>query len=236
MPTPGRCTIGSGSARSSSTLVAPLTSLGERLRDRPRGPSAGSIHVQTDDADAVIRAVEIYVPRLPGGSRGSVVTTPQNGWTAVYDELCDREPEMLRRLAHDLSNRMGAVVLSIGVEHDAVVRYVLFERGRIVDEYLSVPEFYGPLPPGDVVGLGANPTVAHRLTGADPGRVREIARIAPQPGRAPARPRAARAACGTLRARGRRARVRAGPRACRRDVARAVIEIGSAFGPSNDSE
>ena len=42
---------------------------------------------------------------------------------------------------------------------------ILFERGSIVDEYLSVPEFYGPLPPGDVVGLAANPRVvnaAHR--------------------------------------------------------------------------
>ena len=38
--------------------------------------------------------------------RGSVVVPPRNGWTAVYDELCDREPAMLRRLALELSNRM----------------------------------------------------------------------------------------------------------------------------------
>jgi hypothetical protein len=47
-----------------------------------------------------------------------------------------------------------------------------------VDEYLSVPEYHGPLPPGDVIGLGANPTVLARLTGADPGRVRAVARTA----------------------------------------------------------
>ena len=58
---------------------------------------------------------------------------------------------------------------------------ILFERGRIVDEYLSVPEFYGPLPPGDVVGLAANPTVVSRLTGADPEAVRRVARTAPSP-------------------------------------------------------
>jgi hypothetical protein len=44
-----------------------------------------------------------------------------------------------------------------------------------------VPEFYGPLPPGDVVGLAANPTVVTRLTGADPEAVRHIARTAPAP-------------------------------------------------------
>jgi hypothetical protein len=58
---------------------------------------------------------------------------------------------------------------------------ILFERGRIVDEYLSVPEFYGPLPPGDVVGLAANPTVVARLTGADPEAVRRVAHTAPSP-------------------------------------------------------
>ena len=58
---------------------------------------------------------------------------------------------------------------------------ILFERGRIVDEYLSVPEFYGPLPPGDVVGLAANPTVVARLTGADPDAVRRVAHTASSP-------------------------------------------------------
>jgi hypothetical protein len=62
---------------------------------------------------------------------------------------------------------------------------ILFERGRIVDEYLSVPEFYGPLPPGDVVGLAANPTVVSRLTGADPAEVRRVARTASSPSELP---------------------------------------------------
>jgi len=62
---------------------------------------------------------------------------------------------------------------------------ILFERGSIVDEYLSVPEFYGPLPPGDVVGLAANPTVVSRLTGAEPGAVRRVARTAATPASLP---------------------------------------------------
>jgi len=143
--------------------------------------SFGSLHVQTDDLSAVEQAVRQFVPRLPGGSRGSLVTPPRGGWIAVYDDVCDRNPEMLRRLARELSDRMGAVTLLLGVEREELVRMILFERGRIVDEYLSVPEFYGPLPPGDVVGLAANPTVISRLTGADPDTVRHVARTAPSP-------------------------------------------------------
>jgi hypothetical protein len=44
-----------------------------------------------------------------------------------------------------------------------------------------VPEFFGPLPPGDVVALGANPRVVARLTGADPNRIRGLARTASSP-------------------------------------------------------
>ena len=147
--------------------------------------SFGSIHIQSDDLSAVEQAVRQFVPRLPGGSRGSLVAPPRNGWIAVYDDVCDRVPEMLRRLARELSDRMGAVVVLLGVEREELVRMILFERGSIVDEYLSVPEFYGALPPGDVVGLAANPTVVSRLTGADPGAVRRIARTAEAPASLP---------------------------------------------------
>jgi ribosomal protein S18 acetylase RimI-like enzyme len=141
--------------------------------------SFGSIHVQSDDLSAVEQAVRQFVPRLPGSSRGSIVASPRNGWIAVYDDVCDRSPELLRRLARELSDRTGAIICLLGLERQELVRMILFERGRIVDEYLSVPEFYGPLPPGDVVGLAANPTVVSRLTGADPAAVRRIARTAP---------------------------------------------------------
>jgi ribosomal protein S18 acetylase RimI-like enzyme len=156
------------------TLDVDLDTLDRRLGERPAGRSFGSIHVQTDDRAAVERAVAQFVPRL-GHSGGSEVSEVRNGWIAVYDELSDREPKLLHRLAREFSNAIGVPTLAIGVEHGEVVRYSLYDRGGAVDEYLSVPEYYGPLPPGDVVALGANPTVLARLTGADPARIRAIA-------------------------------------------------------------
>jgi predicted GNAT family acetyltransferase len=165
-----------GFREAARNLVLPL-----EVRAVGAGPSFGSIHVQSDDGSSVERAVQQFVPRLPGGSRGSTVTGPRNGWIAVYDDACDRDPAVLRRLAKELSERMGAVVIAIGVEHDEVVRFVLHEAGRVVDEYLSVPEHYGPLPPGDAIALAANPRVVARLTGADPAAVRAVARTAASP-------------------------------------------------------
>jgi hypothetical protein len=180
----GDAWIRAGFTETSRVLEAPLAAIEQHLGAR-KEPSLGSIHIQTDDVDAVVRAVRQFVPRLPGGSQGSVVLPPEDGWTAVYDELGDREPEMLRRLAKEISDRMGAFVISIGIEEGAVVRYVALERGRVVDEYLSVPEHYGELPPGEVIALGANPRLMARLTGADPEAVRSVARTASTPAELP---------------------------------------------------
>ena len=161
-------------------MVTELATLEERLGAAgAEGPTFGSVHAQTDDLAGVDRAMRTFVPRL-GRSAGSLVVPPRNGWIAVYDELCSREPELLRRLAREFSDRFG-VSIAVGVEAGQVVRYVLFDRGRMVDEYLSVPEFHGPLPPGDVIALGANPTLLQRLTGAEPARVRAVARTAASP-------------------------------------------------------
>lgn len=140
------------------------------------GDSYASLHVQTDDREAVETAVAKYLPRF-GGSGGRVAE-PRNGWVAAYAELFDHDRAARERVASELSNATAAVVCAIGLEDGAVVRYALFERGSIVDEYMSVPEHFGPLPPGDVVALGSNPTVVSRLTGADPARFRATARTA----------------------------------------------------------
>jgi hypothetical protein len=176
----GDAWIRAGFTETARVLRAPIEALEQHLGAR-KEPSFGSIHVQTDDLDAVIRAVRQFVPRLPGGSQGSVVLPPSDGWTSAYDELTDREPEMLRRLAREISDRMGAFVIAMGLEEGKVVRYVALERGRVVDEFLSVPEHYGPLPPGEVIALGANPRLMARLTGADPEAVRAVARTGKSP-------------------------------------------------------
>jgi ribosomal protein S18 acetylase RimI-like enzyme len=168
-------------------LTVPTETLERRVAGGEQGEWFASVHVQTDDFDAVQAAVSKYLPRY-GGSGEARVAKPRNGWVAVYHELLDHDRKARERLASELSNATGAVVCAIALEDGAVVRYALFDRGSIVDEYQSVPEYHGPLPPGDVVALGANPTVVARLTGAEPGRVRAVARTAASPAELPPAP------------------------------------------------
>jgi hypothetical protein len=157
--------------------------------------------VQTDDVNAVSRAACQWISRQ-GPTEGTIVSQPRNGWVAVYDEHCDREPPLLQRLARELSDRMGGVVLAIGLEGGEVVHYNVYERGRSVDEYLSVPEYYGAMPSGDVVALGANPTVVARLTGADRARFRSVARTAGSTGELPPAPELLASIAGEMRIEG----------------------------------
>jgi ribosomal protein S18 acetylase RimI-like enzyme len=165
-------------------MVAPLGVLADRLGSDERPPSAGSLHVQTDDEEAVGRAVAQFMPRL-GRSDWTEVRPARNGWVTVADELCDRDRSAQRRLGTELSERLGVPVVALALEEDAVVRFLLFERGRMVDEYLSVPTYYGDLNKADELSLAANPTLVARLTGADPARVRSVARTASAPSELP---------------------------------------------------
>jgi ribosomal protein S18 acetylase RimI-like enzyme len=160
-------------------MATPLAALEERLT-APPGQTFGSVHVQTDDREAVLRAVEKHRPRLAGPG-GTEVSEPRNGWVSVYDEVCQGDRPLLHRLAKELSYATGAVVVAFTVEQEAVVGYAIFDRGQSVDDYSSVPEFRGPLPPGDVVALAANPRVVQRLTGADPAVFRAVALNAATP-------------------------------------------------------
>ena len=57
----------------------------------------------------------------------------------------------------------------------------LYERGRMVDEYLSVPNYYESHDMSDELALAVNPTLVARLTGADREEVRRVARTAASP-------------------------------------------------------
>jgi hypothetical protein len=143
-------------------------------------PSFGSVHLQTDDQNGVAETVARLVPRV-FRSPMTAVSPVRNGWVAVYDEIADRDPRRLERLGRELSNASGLVTFTVGIEDGLAVHYIAFERGRLLDEYLSVPEYRGPLAPGDAVAMRANPTVVARLTGADAAAIRRVARVAESP-------------------------------------------------------
>ena len=156
-------------------MASPLESLEERLAGRPEGAHRATTHVQSDDEISVGRAIAQFLPRLESPDVRS-----GGSWTRVADPVFDRDRDAHARFAQELSDRLGAVTVALAQEGE-VVRFRLYERGRMVDEYLSVPTWYGELPKGDELALEANPTLVARLTGAQRDAVRRVARTAPSP-------------------------------------------------------
>ena len=165
------------------SLLTDLDSLEQRLAGGEE-PSTGSVYVQTDDQAAVEKAVARWAPRV-ARTAATVLSAPENGWIGVYDEVAGGEPDRLRKLASELSYVISGVVVALGIERGAVVRLVAFERGQMMDEYLSIPEYYGALPPGDAMALRANPTLLARLTGGKASEIRSAALTAGSPAELP---------------------------------------------------
>jgi ribosomal protein S18 acetylase RimI-like enzyme len=163
-------------------MVAPLDRLDARLGDEPAGDQQASTHVQSDDRTSVIRAIHEFVPRLEQPD-----VSANGSWIRVADPVLDRDRNAHGRLARELSERLGSVTVALSLEGQ-VVRFRLYERGRMVDEYLSVPSFYGAMSRGDELALEANPTLVARLTGADRAEVRRVARTAASPAGLPPAP------------------------------------------------
>ncbi|HVW87904.1 MAG TPA: GNAT family N-acetyltransferase [Gaiellaceae bacterium] len=159
----------------SLAMAAPVDELEHRLEERDTGEQRASTHVQTDDETSVERAIAQFVPRL---ERPEVSAT--DSWIRVADPVLDRDRDAHGRFARELSERLGAVTVALAQEGE-VVRFRLYERGRMVDEYLSVPTYYGELSKGDELALEANPTLVARLTAADKEDVRRVARTAASP-------------------------------------------------------
>jgi ribosomal protein S18 acetylase RimI-like enzyme len=165
-------------------MAASVDDIERQLAAPARVPSYASTHVQTDDVEGVRRAVTQFMPRV-GHTEWSEVSEAERGWVTVTDELSDRDRSVQRRLGAELSERLGVPVVALALEEGAVVRFFLFDRGRMVDEYLSVPTYYGDLNKADELSLSANATLVARLTGADPARIRAVARTASTPSELP---------------------------------------------------
>ena len=159
----------------SHRMATPIGALEERLNRVPVGTERATTHVQTDDEVSVERAVAQFIPRLLAPQ-----VTASDSWIRVVDPILDHDRDAHGRFAKELSERLGAVTVALAQEGE-VVRFRLYERGRMVDEYLSVPAYYGELSKGDELALEANPTLVARLTGADRDEVRRVTRTAPSP-------------------------------------------------------
>jgi hypothetical protein len=106
------------------------------------GGHYGTIHVRTEDRDAVRSAIE----RLANDrTRRFLIAPAIDGWVTVFPEHNGQEAAVSEALAAKLSDK---ILIHCLVHDDDVFAYWVFEAGRIVDTYNSCPDYFGePNPP-----------------------------------------------------------------------------------------
>ena len=79
-------------------------------------------------------------------SSRALVTDQKNGWITLYDEASDAQDiKEIRRLAKSLSAKTAAPVLALLVHDSDVLLYLLYDRGRLTDQFDSHPGYFGPV-------------------------------------------------------------------------------------------
>jgi hypothetical protein len=88
---------------------------------------------------------EVVAALLQEARRAAYVSPTVNGRTVLYDEECDTQDEaVIRKLAAHLSERLRCAAWAVLVHDDDVLWYVLYDRGRLADEYSSAPHHVEP--------------------------------------------------------------------------------------------
>ncbi len=105
------------------------------------GGRYGSIHIRTDDRDAVLRALDKFEVNL---TRNFLVAPVIDGWVTVFPEHNGQDAAVFEPLANKLS---GYALVCCLVHDDDVFAYWLYDRGQLIDSYNSCPDYFGSKEP-----------------------------------------------------------------------------------------
>jgi hypothetical protein len=94
--------------------------------------------VRSDSMPAVLKALGPLIE-----SR-AYVSPPQAGWVTVYDEASDDQDDtIIQELGTGLSRALTTTVLAFLLHDSDIFRYWLFQKGELIDEFDSNPEYFG---------------------------------------------------------------------------------------------
>ena len=71
------------------------------------------------------------------------LSAPKNGWVTIYDEASDQQDDsIIRTFGSTLSQKLNTAVIACLVHDSDIAAYWLFDRGKLVDEFDSAPDYF----------------------------------------------------------------------------------------------
>jgi hypothetical protein len=97
-----------------------------------------NVHVQVDDLEALTEEMR----RMADGA--CWVTPAKNGWSSVYEEQASSQDDAwIRELTARLSDQLQTGAIAFLVHDSDVFCYWLYDRGELIDEFNSCPDYFG---------------------------------------------------------------------------------------------
>lgn len=93
---------------------------------------------------------------------GFHVTSMKKGWVSVFDESANQEPKEMKRIASELSARLQTAVVAFLVHDSDIFLYLIYDRGRCVDEYNSTPDYFEEVDEKEMQRTAGEPEVLLR--------------------------------------------------------------------------
>lgn len=133
------------------------------------GAFLGSIHVRTDDREAVRAAVE----KLARRKKAEFLLAPTlGGWTSIYPYSHGQDDSVSKALAKALPFD----VVHVLVHDDDIFAYFFYRSGKLLDEYNSAPDYFEPVSARKKARLAGRPELLAAFL-KDPGGVFELRRV-----------------------------------------------------------
>jgi len=75
-----------------------------------------------------------------------MISESKNGWITVYDETSESQDiEEIRRLGEGISAKLKTAVFCFLVHDSDIFVYLLYDKGKFVDQLDSRPDYFGPV-------------------------------------------------------------------------------------------
>lgn len=111
-----------------------------------------NFQVRSESSDAVLKAM------TPLCKARAYVSPPGNGWVTVFDEKCDEQDDaVIRKVATGLTKKLKTSVIAFLVHDSDVLCYWLYRDGKKIDEYNSIPDYFGEADEEAIEALRGNP-------------------------------------------------------------------------------
>jgi hypothetical protein len=102
------------------------------------GSFIGNVHVRSQDRQAAESALATL------RSTGAWITSPKNGWISIFEERAStQDGDWIRSMAESLSNALRAPAIGFLVHDSDILCYWLCDKGKLIDEYNSCPDYFG---------------------------------------------------------------------------------------------